>query len=113
MKFKLTLGLGLVIVSGIWNLSHGQQLREAFRKVEQAVVIVRTAQKELAPYPQEGMVSLNGLRSGVLVSSDGKVITAAHLVQAADAIVVEFADGTDSRPRRGHDPLCRCRIAAT
>jgi len=94
MKFKITLGLGLMILSGVWNQSQGQQLREAFRKVEQAVVIVRTAQKELAPYPQEGMVSLNGLGSGVLVSSDGKVITAAHLVQAADAIVVEFADGT-------------------
>ena len=82
-----------MILSGVWNQSQGQQLREAFRKVEQAVVIVRTAQKELAPYPQEGMVSLNGLGSGVLVSSDGKVLTAAHLVQAADAIVVEFADG--------------------
>ena len=94
MNFRITLGLGLMILSGVWNQSQGQQLREAFRKVEQAVVIVRTAQKELAPYPQEGMVSLNGLGSGVLVSSDGKVITAAHLVQAADAIVVEFADGT-------------------
>jgi S1-C subfamily serine protease len=94
MNFRITLGLGLVIVSGVWNLSQGQQLREAFRKVEQAVVIVRTAQKELAPYPQEGMVSLNGLGSGVLVSSDGKVLTAAHLVEAADAIVVEFGDGT-------------------
>jgi S1-C subfamily serine protease len=93
MNFRITLGLGLVIVSGVWNLSQGQQLREAFRKVEQAVVIVRTAQKELAPYPQEGMVSLNGLGSGVLVSSDGKVLTAAHLVEAADAIVVEFGDG--------------------
>ena len=94
MKLRITLGLGLVIVSGVWNVGQGQQLREAFRKVEHAVVIVRTAQKELAPYPQEGMVSLNGLGSGVLVSSDGKVLTAAHLVQSADAIVVEFADGT-------------------
>src|SRR5258708_15269170 len=94
MNFRIALGLGLMILSGVWNQSQGQQLREAFRKVEQAVVIVRTAQKELAPFPQEGMVSLNGLGSGVLVSSDGKVITAAHLVQAADAIVVEFADGT-------------------
>ena len=66
MNFRITLGLGLMILSGVWNQSQGQQLREAFRKVEEAVVIVRTAQKELAPYPQEGMVSLNGLGSGVL-----------------------------------------------
>jgi len=94
MKIRIPLALSFLILSGVWNETPSQQLREAFRKVEHAVVIVRTAQKELAPYPQEGMVSLNGLGSGVLVSSDGKVITAAHLVQAADAIVVEFADGT-------------------
>jgi S1-C subfamily serine protease len=92
MKIRIMLGLGFLILSGVWNQSRGQQLREAFRKVDQAVVIVRTVQKELAPFPQEGMISLNGLGSGVLVSSDGKVLTAAHLVQAADAIVVEFAD---------------------
>jgi S1-C subfamily serine protease len=93
VKLRIMLGIGLVIVSGVWTRSQGQQLRDAFRKVEQAVVIVRTAQKELAPFPQEGMVSLNGLGSGVLVSSDGKVLTAAHLVQVADAITVESANG--------------------
>src|SRR5260370_41604066 len=72
--------------------TEGQQLRDAFRKVKQAVVIVRTQQRELAPFPQPGMVSLNGLGSGVLISNDGKVLTAAHLVQAADRIEVEFPD---------------------
>jgi len=93
MKLRIPLALGFLILSGVWNQSQGQQLRDAFRKVEQAVVIVRTEQKELAPFPQKGMVSLNGLGSGVLVSSDGKVLTAAHLVQAADTTVVEFSDG--------------------
>ena len=74
MKFRMILGLGIVIVSGLLNLSQGQQLRDAFRKVEQAVVVVKTEQKELAPFPQRGMVSLNGLGSGVLVSIDGKVL---------------------------------------
>jgi serine protease Do len=93
MKIPLTLLFGFLIVSGAWNQSQGQQLRDAFRKVEQAVVVVRTAQKQLAPFPQKGMVSLNGLGSGVLISRDGKVLTAAHLVQAADTTVVEFSDG--------------------
>ena len=73
--------------------SQGQQLRDAFRNVQQAVVIVRTEQKGLAPFPQEGLVSLNGLGSGVLISNDGKVLTAAHLVQSADRTMVEFAQG--------------------
>src|SRR4029078_6823603 len=31
-----------------------------------------------------------GLGSGVLISADGKVLTAAHVVQTADAVAVEF-----------------------
>jgi serine protease Do len=57
------------------------------------VVIVRTEQKGLAPFPQQGLVSLNGLGSGVLISNDGKVLTAAHLVQSADKTMVEFSEG--------------------
>ena len=85
--------MALLMLSAGWTESDGQQLRDAFRKVKQAVVIVRTQQKELAPFPQPGMVSLNGLGSGVLISNDGRVLTAAHLVQAADKTEVEFADG--------------------
>jgi len=78
---------------GLGTEGNGQQLRDAFRRVEPAVVVVTTEQKGLAPFPQQGMVSLNGLGSGVLISNDGKVLTAAHLVQAADKIEVEFPDG--------------------
>ena len=78
---------------GLSTESHGQQLREAFRSVQQAVVVVRTEQKGLAPFPQQGLVSLNGLGSGVLISNDGKVLTAAHLVQSADKTLVEFSEG--------------------
>jgi serine protease Do len=92
-KFRVTLSLIILSFWGLGTESYGQQLRDAFRRVEQAVVIVRTEQKGLAPFPQQGMVSLNGLGSGVLISNDGKVFTAAHLVQAADSTVVEFSDG--------------------
>src|SRR5262249_16951327 len=34
-----------------------------------------------------------GLASGVLISGDGKVLTAAHVVQAVDQVFVEFIDG--------------------
>ncbi len=86
--FVLLFGWG-----GSVTKTHGQQLRDAFRSVQQAVVIVRTEQRGLAPFPQEGLVSLNGLGSGVLISNDGKVLTAAHLVQSADKTMVEFSQG--------------------
>jgi serine protease Do len=85
--------LMLVFFLGSWSPGNGQQLRDAFHKVKQSVVIIRTQQKELAPSPQQGMVSANGLGSGVLISSDGKILTAAHLVEAADETLVEFSDG--------------------
>ena len=92
-KVQVTLSLLILSFWGLGTESDGQELRDAFRKVEPVVVIVRTEQKGLAPFPQQGMVSLNGLGSGVLISNDGKVLTAAHLVQAADRTVVEFSRG--------------------
>jgi serine protease Do len=91
---KVTVTLSLLILSfcGLGSASEGQELRDAFHKVEQAVVVVRTEQQGLAPFPQQGMVSLNGVGSGVLISND-KVLTAAHLVQAADSTMVEFSRG--------------------
>jgi S1-C subfamily serine protease len=41
------------------------------------------------------MAIVDGLGSGVLISSDGKVLTAAHVVQTADIASVEFADGQE------------------
>jgi S1-C subfamily serine protease len=83
----------LMLCLGGSTQTSGQQLRDAFHKVKQAVVIIRTQQKELAPSPQGGMVSADGLGSGVLISSDGKILTAAHLVEVADVTLVEFSDG--------------------
>jgi S1-C subfamily serine protease len=70
-----------------------QQLRETFNKVKHSVVVVRTMQKAVATYPQEGSAIDLGLGSGVLISDDGKVLTAAHVVQSADQVLVEFPDG--------------------
>ena len=92
-KIRVTLSLVVVCFWGMEIESYGQQLRDAFHSVQQAVVVVRTQERGLAQFPQEGLVSSNGLGSGVLISNDGKVLTATHLVQSADRIVVEFSQG--------------------
>ena len=73
--------------------ANGQQLRDTFGRVKRSVVVVRTIERTVAPLPRQGMVSSAGLGSGVLISNSGKVLTAAHVVQAVDKVFVEFADG--------------------
>jgi len=50
-------------------------------------------ERDIAETGERRTVSVSGLGSGVLVSADGKVLTAAHLVQAASEIRVDFAGG--------------------
>lgn len=73
--------------------SNAQQLRDLVRQVDASVVVVKTVEKNLLPAPQSVFVSSPGFGSGVLISADGKVLTAAHVVQAADKVEVEFIDG--------------------
>jgi S1-C subfamily serine protease len=59
-------------------------LGQVFKRVNPSVVIVRTKEKD---------TGTSGLGSGVLVSADGKVLSAAHVVHTADEISVEFLNG--------------------
>ncbi|MBV9929203.1 MAG: trypsin-like peptidase domain-containing protein [Acidobacteria bacterium] len=95
MKFRCALLLAFLFLPAAWTTSNGQQLREAFRKVRQSVVIVRTKQVEVAPAPGQVMSVVDGLGSGVLISNDGRILTAAHVVQTADVALVVFPDGQE------------------
>jgi len=85
--------LSLLTFCAVSITTNAQQLRDAFRQVNQSVVIVRTKRVEVAASPDEPMSIVDGLGSGVLISNDGKILTAAHVVQTADVAVVEFSDG--------------------
>ena len=85
--------LSLLTFCAISITTNAQQLRDSFRQVNQSVVIVRTKRVEVAPSADEPMSIVDGLGSGVLISNDGKILTAAHVVQTADVASVEFSDG--------------------
>jgi serine protease Do len=83
------------VLLGAWGAPPAEAsstLSQAFKRVDGAVVVVRTNQR--VPASSNGQTATAaGIGSGVLVTADGKILTAAHVVQAADAIVVEFAGG--------------------
>src|SRR3989454_5796197 len=85
--------LSAVLLGAAPASAAAQSLSEIFKRVDPAVVVVHTEEKEIPKSPGMEPVSVAGLGSGVLVSADGQVLTAAHVVQTADALMVAFLPG--------------------
>ncbi len=82
---------------GLWGsagIASAETVASVFKRVNAAVVTVRTTERGVSAESQGELVTVSGLGSGVLISADGAVLTAAHLVPAADDVRVEFLDGT-------------------
>jgi S1-C subfamily serine protease len=80
------------VVNGFAAPAAAQSIAEIFRQVRDSVVIVRTVQEGL-PAEDGGQATLAELGSGVLIDASGLVLTAAHVVQTAKSVEVEFFDG--------------------
>jgi len=89
MKRLILIAVTALLINGTVT---AQQMRELVRKVDASVVVIKTVEKNVMRAPQPIFVSSPGLGSGILLR-DGKILTAAHVVQTADKIEVEFVDG--------------------
>ncbi len=72
--------------------ARAQSVGDVFRTVEASVVVVRARGHEVSA-TTSGVVGFTETGSGVLVSADGKVMTAAHVVSLMDEVTVEFLGG--------------------
>jgi serine protease Do len=91
----MVLGISLALAP---SAGHAQSVGEVFRKVNPAVVVIRAKGRDVTS-AAGGLVRYNETGSGVLISADGKVITAAHVVNAVDEITVELVGGAPARAR--------------
>ena len=94
MKKFPTFLLAALVLTGTQALAN-PSVSEIFEKVHSSVVVIQTIQKELASQGGRGFTSVAGMGSGVLISADGKVMTAAHVVQTAERVVVSFNTGEE------------------
>jgi S1-C subfamily serine protease len=89
-----TRGLVAALLALAWMVApaaaDAQMLGEAFKKVTPSVVVIRARGSELT---RSGTQSFSETGSGVLISADGKVMTAAHVVHTMNEISVEFLGG--------------------
>lgn len=71
-----------------------QDLTALYEKVNPAVVVVLTTEKDVVATPDNRtvMVDQNGLGSGFMIS-DKHVVTAAHVVRVPERLQVQFSDG--------------------
>ena len=76
-----------------------ETLSDVFDRVYRAVVVVRATERDVPSEPGEPGGSVSRFGSGVLVSRDGRILTAAHLVHAASEIEVRFWNGQHARAR--------------
>jgi serine protease Do len=113
-------GLAALLAAGVCLSSHpasGQELRSLFQQAKPSVVVIRTEEEAIESDDGDGATRMKvhrsstgthavldldegsetrvkGLASGVLISGDGKILTAAHVVQTAEKVEVQFVDGT-------------------
>jgi serine protease Do len=89
---RLLLGALVGAVLGWFPPGAGaQDVEELFRKINPSVVVIKAKGRDVTA--ARGLVTFDEIGSGVLVSPDGKVMTAAHVVHAMDEITVEFLGG--------------------
>jgi serine protease Do len=83
----------LLIIGVVGSLAPeapAQSVGELFRRVAPSVVVIRAKGRDVGA---AGQSRFNETGSGVLISQDGKVMTAAHVVHAMDELSVEFLGG--------------------
>jgi serine protease Do len=81
---------GIIFVGSVVN---AKTLPQLFKQVNPSVVVVQTKEHGYSKHENSKLALKEGIGSGVVISKDGLILTAAHVVQVADVVNVKFLDG--------------------
>jgi serine protease Do len=90
MKTILAVVVAAAMLPAFVPAARAQSLEDIFRRVSPSVVVVRTKGRDVGA---SGVTQFGQTGSGVLISSDGRVVTSAHVVNGMDEITVEGVAG--------------------
>lgn len=103
MRCTYCVAIIAALVLGLSSQGHARELRELYKAVAPAIVLIKTMQTDMVQTSraedQPQFTTSGGLGSGALISADGRVLTAAHVVQSADTVAAVFQDGTQAPAR--------------
>jgi len=90
MKNLLLLSISLFVST----ITFSQSLSELYKEVNSSVVVIKTlSTTSTGQGDRQKVATEEGLGSGVLISEDGLIWTASHVVHTAEKIAVKFTDG--------------------
>ena len=95
MRGRLFCVMVLLGVVATVDAAEAESLRKVFQKVNPAVVVIETKEHIFLKGKRAGDVTARNLASGVVISREGLIMTAAHVVQVADEVTVRFLDGRE------------------
>jgi S1-C subfamily serine protease len=90
VKKLFAIMLAAAVLPALAPAAQAQNMDEVFRKASPTVVVVRARGRDVTA---SGITRFTETGSGVLISSDGRVMTAAHVVNGMDEITVEGIRG--------------------
>jgi serine protease Do len=91
-------GFILLVLLATTIVLHGQDVSKLYSKVNPSVVTIKVQEKEVVTDRStmtKAMVTTEGLGSGVVVSAAGEIMTAAHVIAAAENVTVTFLNGEE------------------
>ena len=95
MKLMNTLKMPifLAVFSFTVGIANAQDIASLYKQVNTSVVTILTESRLFEESHQ--MIVDEGIGSGVLISEDGEVLTAAHVVNDAEKVTVKFRNGEE------------------